>query len=464
MQWMIIISALICGAAAGALTVKIFLAKQQRDRKNELDELRLKNAAMQSTIEAAAKQYESEKLLLKDSFTREKQTMIENHEQKIQMITEHSKAAFAELEKTHQARTAQLKEEFKVLSDKILEEKSGKLQSANKNQLEAILNPLREKLGEFKTAVEDSKNKGIELASSLSAQLNKMMEETNRIGGEARHLANALKGEQKTQGDWGELILEDILQRSGLNRGIHYETQETIRDVDGKVVVGENEKRMRPDVIIHYPDGKDVIVDSKVSISAYADYMNAEDEESRRDALNRHLRSVKNHVAELVRKDYPLFNSKSGRDTVDFVVMFIPGEGPFQLAMLSDVTLWSEAFKNKVMIVSPVNLMALLKIIHIAWTREEQSRNQQEILDTAAQLLERVYAFYEDFDQIGGALEKVQNCYDKATRRLKQGNRNHSIVNSGEKLKKLGVQGNKNFKTPARLIDIESGDAPEENS
>ena len=160
MQWMIIISALICGAAAGALTVKIFLAKQQRDRKNELDELRLKNAAMQSTIEAAAKQYESEKLLLKDSFTREKQTMIENHEQKIQMITEHSKAAFAELEKTHQARTAQLKEEFKVLSDKILEEKSGKLQSANKNQLEAILNPLREKLGEFKTAVEDSKNKG----------------------------------------------------------------------------------------------------------------------------------------------------------------------------------------------------------------------------------------------------------------------------------------------------------------
>jgi len=234
--------------------------------------------------------------------------------------------------------------------------------------------------------------------------------------------------------------------------------------VDGKVVVGENEKRMRPDVIIHYPDGKDVIVDSKVSISAYVDYMNAEDEESRRDALNRHLRSVKNHVAELVRKDYPLFNSKSGRDTVDFVVMFIPGEGPFQLAMLSDVTLWSEAFKNKVMIVSPVNLMALLKIIHIAWTREEQSRNQQEILDTAAQLLERVYAFYEDFDQIGGALEKVQNCYDKATRRLKQGNRNHSIVNSGEKLKKLGVQGNKNFKTPARLIDIESGDAPAENS
>lgn len=458
---MIMISALICGVAAGALAVKIFLAKQYRNRKDELDELRLKNAAMQSTIEASAKQHESEKLLLKDSFAREKQTLIENHEQKIQMLTEHSKAAFAELEKTHQARSAQLKEEFKVLSDKILEEKSGKLQTANKAQLEAILNPLRDKLGEFKTAVEDSKNKGIELASSLSAQLNKMMEETNRIGGEARHLANALKGEQKTQGDWGELILEDILQRSGLIAGIHYEAQETLRDADGKVISGENEKRMRPDVIIHYPDGKDVIIDSKVSLSAYTDYMNSDSDEKREDALTRHIRSVRNHVAELVRKDYSTHNSKSGRDTVDFVVMFIPGEGPFHLAMISDVCLWSEAFKNKVMIVSPVNLMALLKIIHIAWTREEQTRNQQEILDTAAELLDRLYAFYEDFDQLGGELEKLQNCYDKATRRLKQGNRNHSVVNSGEKLKKLGVRMAKNRKSPARFIPEESEELPE---
>lgn len=456
MQWMMLFIALFGGFAAGALAIRTACGKRLRDRDGELEELRLKNAAVQSTLDAREKQYEAEKTLLENSFSREIKTLKENHEQKLRMLSEHSQAAFAELEKTHQARHAQLKEEFKVLSDRILEEKSGKLQNANKEQLAAILNPLREKLGEFKTAVEDSKNKGIELASSLTAQLGKMMEETSRIGGEARNLANALKGEQKTQGDWGELILEDILQRSGLNRGIHYETQETIRDIDGKVVIGDHEKRMRPDVIVHFPDGKDVIIDSKVSISAYVDYMNSEDEESRQNALTRHVRSVKNHVAELIRKDYPLFNSKSGRDTVDFVVMFIPGEGPFQLAMLSDVTLWNEAFKNKVMIVSPVNLMALLKIIHIAWSREEQSRNQQDILDTAAQLMERLYAFYEDYDQIGTTLEKLQNCYDKATRRLKQGNRSHSIVNSGEKLKKLGVQNSKNAKLPARLIDLEN--------
>ena len=358
---------------------------------------------------------------------------------------------FAEMEKTHQARHAQLKEEFKVLSDKILEDKSGKLQNANKIQMEAILNPLREKLTEFKTAVEESKTKNIELASTLAAQLGKMMEETNRIGGEARSLVNALKGEQKTQGDWGEFILEDILQRSGLVNGIHYECQETIRDIDGNTVTGDHDKKMRPDVIIHYPDGKDLIVDSKVSLSAYVDYMNSEDDSDRKNALDRHLRSVRNHVNELVRKDYSAYNNKSGRDTVDFVIMFIPNEAPFQLAMISEPNLWHEAFKNKVMIISPLNLMALLKIIHIAWTKEEQSRNQQEIVDTAAVLMDRLYGFYEDFDAIGTEMTKLHNVYEKAANRLKQGERNHSIVNSGEKLRKLGVRMNKQRKLPSRL-------------
>ena len=453
MLWLIAAVALFIGGALGAFVFYCIMSKQHGANSDELADLRMKNVKMQTTITIQHQQFEAEKRLLKDSFEREKQTISESHEQKLKMLQEQADRSFAEMEKTHQARHAQLKEEFKLLSDKILEEKSGKLQTANKIQLEALLNPLREKMTEFKTAVEESKNKGIELAASLNAQLGKMMEETNRIGGEARHLANALKGEQKTQGDWGELILEDILQRSGLISGVHYESQETIRDTDGNAVAGSNEKRLRPDVIIHYPDGKDVIIDSKVSLSAYVDYMNAEDDDCRKDALARHLRSVRNHVSELVKKEYSVSNSRSGRDTVDFVVMFIPGEGPFHLATISDVTLWSEAFKNKVMIVSPVNLMALLKIIHIAWTREEQSRNQQEILDTAAELLDRVYAFYEDFDQLGKELDKLHECYDKATHRLKQGNRSHSIVNSGEKLKKLGVRMNKKRTVPARLTN-----------
>ena len=357
MTALFILSALIVGMAATGLAVYLICGKRQEELVSALEDLRLKNIETETAFDAEIKRHAAEKKLISD-----------NCEQKLALLKEHYNRTFTEMEKTHQARNAQLKEEFKVLSDKILEDKSGKLQSANKIQMEAILNPLREKLTEFKTAVEESKSKNIELASTLTAQLGKMMEETNRIGGEARSLVNALKGEQKTQGDWGEFILEDILQRSGLVNGIHYECQETIRDVDGNTVTGSHDKKMRPDVIIHYPDGKDLIVDSKVSLSAYVDYMNAEDDTSRKNALDRHLRSVKNHVAELVKKDYSAGNTLSGRDTVDFVIMFIPNEAPFQLAMISEPGLWHEAFKNKVMIISPLNLMALLKIIHIAWT------------------------------------------------------------------------------------------------
>ena len=451
MYYLVLFLTLFAGIAAGAFIVRALLLKRQQNVSQELEALRLKNVETLTALNSCKQQHEAEKQLLKDSFEREKKILNENHEQKLAMLQQQSDRSFAELEKTHQARHAQLKEEFKVLSDKILEEKSGKLQTANKVQLEALLNPLREKMSEFKNAVEDSKNKGIELAASLTAQLGKMMEETGRIGGEARNLANALKGEQKTQGDWGELILEDILQRSGLINGVHYECQETIRDADGKAVHGEKDKKMRPDVIVHYPDEKDVIIDSKVSLSAYVDYMNSTDEESRKNALERHLRSVKNHVSELVKKDYSAYHSKSGRNTVDFVIMFIPNEAPFQLAMISDPNLWHEAFRNKVMIISPLNLMALLKIIHIAWTREEQTRNQQDILDTAAELMERLHSFYEDFDLIGSELNKLQLAYDKATNRLKQGERNRSIVNSGEKLKKLGVRMAKQRQLPLRL-------------
>lgn len=429
---------------------------------NHRQEIELLNSHFVARTDEQEKAWQQRLQQLESSSLREKELLTEKHAREMKLLQEHYERTFAELEKSHQTRLTLLKEEFKVLSDRILEEKSGKLQSANKEQLENLLNPLKEKMNEFKNAVEESKNKGIELNTALTTQLGKMMEETHRIGGEARSLVNALKGEQKTQGDWGELILEDILQRSGLREGLHYECQETIRDSSGKTVYTADDRKMRPDVIVHYPDGKDVIIDSKVSLTAYVDYMNSDNEESRKDALARHIRSIRNHVNELAKKDYSVYNSKSGRDTVDFVIMFVPNEGPFQLAMISEPALWHEAFKNKVMLVSPTNLMALLKIIHISWTREEQSRNQQEILDTAATLLDRLYAFYDDFDNVGTCLARAQTSFEAATRRLKQGERNRSIVNTGDKLKKLGVRMNKQRKLPLALQIEEEAD-PEDS-
>ena len=254
------------------------------------------------------------------------------------------------------------------------------------------------------------------------------------------------------QGNWGEMILEEILKRSGLQRGIHYECQEVLKDDAGRMLQNDANNRMRPDVIVHYPDGKDVIIDSKVSLSAFTNYVNETDEAAKAKALKAHLQSVRNHVTELVRKNYPAYIEKMHHEAVDFVIMFIPNEAPHQIAMQEDPTLWREAFRQKVLIVSPVNLMALLQIIQIAWTRADQERNQQEILKTAGTLLDRLYSFYEEFDSVGEQLERAQNSFRKATGRLKGGDGKHSVVLSGEQLKKLGVRMKKEKNLPPDLI------------
>ena len=429
MEYLLVIAALIVGGAIGVWISSRRFAGKLGENRREMEKVRIDLAKA-----------EAEKKLMREGAQRE-QDLLAGQREEMRREQEH----------LWQTRLELLKEEFKSLSDRIFEEKSGKLQNANKEQLESLLNPLREKMTEFKTAVEESKIKGIELNTELNARLTRMMEETVRIGGEAKNLADALKGGQKTQGDWGEMILEDILKRSGLKPGIHYESQETLRDDDGRSMLNPESRRLRPDVVVHYPDGKDVIIDSKVSLIAYLEYMNSPDEETRRMALARHIRSIRSHIDELAKKNYAAHLNRSGRETVDFVIMFIPNEGPYQLAMISEPALWTEAFKLKVMPVSPSNLIALLQLIHTAWTREDQSRNQREILDTAAQMLERIYAFYEQFDEVGRALEKTIDVYGAAVRRLKQGERNRSVVHAGEKLLKLGVKMTKERRIPVRL-------------
>ena len=400
--------------------------------------LEKKNSA--AILEEAGKTFEAEKSALCNTIEAMKKAFEENKE---------------EAEKSFRIRTDLLKEEFKVLSEKILSEKSASLQNNNKEQWTELLAPLNEKMLLFRKAVEESREKEVELNTALRTELSRMAEETRKIGLDADNLAKALKGEQKTQGNFGEFLLEDLLNRSGLVKGVHYESQGTIRDDAGNAVINELNKKMRPDVIIHYPDGKDLILDSKVSLTAYVDYMNAENDSDRKNALARHILSVRKHVDELDMKNYSSYLHLADRETIDFVIMFIPNEGPFRLAMTEAPSLWDEAFRKKVMIISPTNLVALLRLIHIAWTREEQSRNQREILDTATKLLDRLYAFYKEFNDIGEALEKTTDTYHKAVRRLKGEGKSQSVVKAAEKLVLLGVKKSKEQSLPARLVPDE---------
>jgi DNA recombination protein RmuC len=363
--------------------------------------------------------------------------------------------AQAQLEKVTKERTDHLRQEFKVLSETILKERAESMQSANREQLSAILAPLREQLAVYKKSMDDVRENGVKLNESLKHQYDSMVKMTEKIGTDANNLAAALKGQSKTQGDWGEMILETILRNSGLVKGVHYRTQDTIRDESGKAVKSASDHIMRPDVIVNYPDGKAVIIDSKVSLTAYTDYVAADDPQKREDALQRHIRSVQAHVDELVKKDYSAYLRKG--DSVDFVVMFIPNDPSYQAALQGDSGMWNRAFEKRILIVNPFNLMTLLYIIKVAWNRMAQERNQQEIVKTAENLLARIQRFFSAFDDVGRQLEATGKKYDAA---VKAFSGRQGLVGSAEKLKALGVPSRKDQKFPARFTAPEFSASP----
>lgn len=358
----------------------------------------------------------------------------------------------SQLQENAQQQYDQLKAEFQVLAEKILAQKSESLEKNGKTQLDALLAPLKTKLDEFKSSAEQTRKESQETNARLSEQIQLLMKSSRDLGEEANQLARALRSDSKMQGNWGEMILDEILTASGLIEDVHYQRQATLTDDAGQAIRNdESNSFMRPDVLVNYPDGKVVIVDSKVSLDAYVDWVNAEDDAVKESALSRHLKSVKNHISELVTKNYPAYVKKSQQEAVDFVVMFMPNEGAYELAVRHDVKLWQDAFSRKVLIVSPVNLMALLQLIHLGWKRYDQERNQLKIVDAASELLYRLYQFYDKFNTIGKHLESAARSYTEATDQLRGSGGKHSVVKKGEELKALGIKMKKKMGIPARL-------------
>lgn len=433
------------------------------------------DAELTALRKQAAAELEAEKsksAALLDAEKRRAAAELEAEKSKAKSELDAMHEAHAQLEKVTKERTEHLRQEFKVLSETILKERAESMQTANREQLSAILAPLREQLAVYKKSMDDVRENGVKLNESLKHQYDSMVKMTEKIGTDANNLAAALKGQSKTQGDWGEMILETILRNSGLVKGVHYRTQDTIRDESGKVVKSASDHIMRPDVVVSYPDGKAVIIDSKVSLTAYTDYVAADDPQKREEALQRHIRSVQAHVDELVKKDYSAYLRKG--DSVDFVVMFIPNDPSYQAALQGDSGLWNRAFEKRILIVNPFNLMTLLYIIKVAWNRMAQERNQQEIVRTAENLLARIQRFFSAFDDVGKQLVATGKKYDAA---VKAFSGRQGLVGSAEKLKALGVPSRKDQKFPERFtapefsaspLDIQligaedaSGDAPD---
>lgn len=324
----------------------------------------------------------------------------------------------------------QFKVEFENLANKIFEDKSEKFKQENRDQLDIVLNPFKEKLRDFENKVEKVYKEENSERINLKAELKQLSELNKQLSGDANNLATALKGSNKHQGNWGEMILEKILERSGLQQGVEYETQLTDENASGE--------RIRPDVVVHLPDGKHIIVDSKVSLISYNNMIAAETDDERDRYLKAHTESIRAHIKQLSDKNY---HTAKSLVVPDFVLLFMPIEAAFSCAMQVDSELYIYAWDKKVVLVSPTTLLATLRTVASIWTQEKRTRNAEEIALEAGKLYDKFVGFVEDLIDVGNRMNSAKKSYDDAMNKLSVGTGN--LVNRAEKMKKLGAKNTK---------------------
>ena len=352
-------------------------------------------------------------------------------EQQIESLTARNEEQRAEAEKRREEELFHLKSHFKSLSAELLTEQSKQFRETNKESMDTLLKPFRDNITEFRQRVEHIYSHENEQRGELKNELQHLMELNRRITTETTNLTNALRGNSKVQGDWGETMLETILDSSSLVKGVHYLTQHNLKDSEGN--------NLRPDVILRLPEEKQIVIDSKVSLTAYVNYSAATDEGERRQHLADHIASVRKHVKELGNKEYQKL-----LQSPDFVIMFVANEPAFLEALKADPTLWSEAYEKKVLISSPTNLFAVLKMVADMWKYDAQDKNTKRIAECGLKLYEQAVALTASLEQVGTALQKAQTAYDDTYKRLHTGNNN--MVRLGQQLKKTArLQSKKEF-------------------
>jgi DNA recombination protein RmuC len=339
-----------------------------------------------------------------------------------------------------------VREQFQNLANRVLTETSDRLQVSNRESMAAITKPINDNFEQLQQALRENEREQAKTAASLTERLRQVGEQADKMDRTATRLTNALRGDSKQAGDWGELVLQELLDSQGFRRGIDYDVQGTIMDGDGNVILNEESgQKMRPDVVLHYPDRQDVVIDAKVSIKAYYDYVNELNEQLKRQFLDRHVQSLRSHVKELVNKDYSRY-IQPPRTAIDFVIMYVPNEAALQVALAREPRLWQEAFDQKVFISSTQNLFAILRMIQIAWRQHRQTENQQRIVSLAEQLLSRVGLFTERVGKIGRDIQQLHTDYDEVQKSLTG---RLSIVQKASELKKLGVKEDAKHPLPA---------------
>ena len=379
------------------------------------------------------------------------------HQREIAELKSSNEKALTELKKIHDESMSQQLETVKAQvaaeSEKMLKAREEELEKRAKQTFEAITGGLDKNIKDMKDAFELNRKTHTETSQSLKENLESavkhLREQTLSIGNKADSLADALRGRNKTQGNWGEIILDNLFTNEGMREGRDYDKEETLRDDQGQVVMNEDtSKRMRPDYILHYPDGNDVIVDSKVVLTAADDYFRATDEAAKADAMARNLAAIKDQVKNLAKKDYSRYLNP-GHKMLDYVIMFVPVYSALRLAYEADRNLWHDAYRQGVLITTEETLMPFLRMIRIAWTSHEQVANQQQIISTAETVLARVSDFCAAHAKMGKKLEEAMDQYEACDKKIRD--RGQSIVGAANKLIQLGVPRNAKKILPAEI-------------
>ena len=415
------------------------LETQFNDMQSRYETLREENLGIQTLLSGIEVERDMLKGQLRElSGVQEKYAQLLSQNSGLQVRLEEEQRQNAEKLALLKGAEEEMKLQFSKLANDIFEQRSKVHAEQNRLQLDTILKPFKEQVDAFGKKIEDNYITETKERHLLKDQIIQLRSLNERLSDDANNLTKALKGENKTQGNWGELILERILESSGLREGHEYETQGSYKDEKGKMY--------RPDVLIHLPDEKDIVIDSKVSLVAYDHYIKAEDENEKTNALKQHVASIRAHIKGLSDKKY---ENLIGVKSLDFVLLFMPIEGAYMLALENDANFFQEAIKENIMVVGPSTLLVTLRTIEYIWRNERQEQNAQEIAQKGADLYDKFVGFVEDMEKIGGQISRTQESYDSAMNKLSTGKGN--LIKRTEDMKKLGIKTKK--KIDAKLLE-----------
>ena len=439
---LICLAALLCGAALAVLVASHLSSRQKallyeaQERVDELEKLlsdsqsacqvlQTKNDMLLSSREEDSKRYEAALNAQKSQFD----TVLA--------------AQQAKFDETVGKMTAQLK----AATEDMLKQRQKEFSDSSKENIGQVVTPLKETIEKMKQALNDTALKQSQINGEMKAGIENMMRQSEAARKSADELANALRHGNKMQGDWGEAVLDELLRSQGLTPGVHYDVQAVLKDASGRTVYNEQGSMLRPDVILHLDESRDVIIDSKVSLSAFVDYVNAETEEDRQRYLKEHVASLNQHVKELSQKDYSSY-VQPPKIRMDYVIMFVPHTGALWTALNIQPDLWRKAMEKNVFIADEQTLFAALRIINMTWTQIAQVRNHEKVFELANEMIDRVGQFMKKYEDIGSALEKAQKAYEEGGRKLQPGGQ--SIITTCGKLQKLGARNS--LRNPVPMI------------